>query len=127
MASYLSIPLPSSIRGYEGEWFYVRNLEDSVPTFTSLVLATKSEWDYGAEKKFTPKISFILDAVAKQHRRGLLGKRLIRTFMQRQLQPLTAHQRAMWKFTSKGNPDRHSMVNLEMEEVVTHILAVMAG
>lgn len=33
----------------------------------------------------------------------------------------------MWKFTSKGNPDRHSMVNLEMVEVVAHILGVMAG
>jgi hypothetical protein len=26
MATYLPIPLPFLVRGYEGEWFYVRNL-----------------------------------------------------------------------------------------------------
>lgn len=74
MASYLSILLLSSVHGYEREWFFVWNLEGSAPAFTGLVPTGKPEWDYGAEKKFKPKISFILDVVAKQRRRGLLAR-----------------------------------------------------
>jgi hypothetical protein len=31
--SYLKIPLPTSVR-YEGEWFYVKNMDGSAPCFT---------------------------------------------------------------------------------------------
>jgi hypothetical protein len=125
MASYLPITLPSFVRGYDGEWFYVWNLEGSVPVFTGLVPAGKPEWDYDSEERFKPKIAYILDVVAKQRNRGLLGERLIRTFMQRQLQPLVALQRTMWQFTGEGDSDRHSTVNLEKEKVVARVLAIM--
>jgi hypothetical protein len=96
MVSYLSIPLPSSIHGYEGGWFYVENLEGSTPVFTGFVPVAKREWDYDAEKKFKLKISYILDDVTKQRKRGLLGKRLICTFTQHRLQPLATRYRIMW-------------------------------
>lgn len=48
-SAYLKVPLSSSVRGYEGVWFYVRNLEGSMPTFTSLVLVSSAKWNYGVE------------------------------------------------------------------------------
>jgi hypothetical protein len=60
-------PLPSSIRCYEGEWFYVWNPEGSAPPFTSQIPVVKPEWNYSVEKKFKPKIKYMLDAIAKQH------------------------------------------------------------
>jgi hypothetical protein len=63
-SSYLSIPLPSSICGYEGEWFYFRNLEGSAP-FTGRVPVNKPEWSYDTEKKFKPKIKMVLDEVSQ--------------------------------------------------------------
>lgn len=53
----------------------------SVPASICLIPMAKPKWDSGVEKKFKPKISFILDVVAKQRKRGLLGERLISTFM----------------------------------------------
>ena len=64
MMLYFPIPLPSLVWGYEGEWFYVRNLGGSAPTFTSNVAVVQLHWSYGAEKKFKPKIKLVLDAVA---------------------------------------------------------------
>lgn len=40
MASYLSIPLPSSVRGDEGDWFYIRNLEGA-PAFIGCIPMTQ--------------------------------------------------------------------------------------
>jgi|UPI00022140DD hypothetical protein len=83
-------PLVSSICCYEGEWFYVWNPEGSAPPFTSQIPVVKPEWNYSVEKKFKPKIKYMLDAIAKQHGQGLSGERLIHTFMRRHLQPLAA-------------------------------------
>jgi hypothetical protein len=72
MASYLPIPLPSSVHIYEGEWFYVRNLGGVCPCFS----VAESLWTYGAEKRFRPKIDYMLAAIAKQRWHGLIGERL---------------------------------------------------
>jgi hypothetical protein len=66
------------VHSYESEWFYVQNLEGSVP-----------EWTYDAKKRFRLKIDFMLDAIAKKRSMGLIRERLIHTFMQRCLQLLT--------------------------------------
>lgn len=81
----MRIPLPSSVRRYKGEWFFVRNLEGSAPTFISWIPVAKPEWPYGTEKKLKPKIGYMLDAITKQRGRGLSDERLIHTFVQRRL------------------------------------------
>jgi hypothetical protein len=53
--------------------------------FTSWILVAKPEWPYGEEKKFKRKIGYILDAITKQHGRGLFDERLIRTFVHQRL------------------------------------------
>lgn len=63
--SYLLIPLPSLVHGYEGEWFYMQNIRGSAPQFTDRIIVSKPEWSYGAEKKFNPKIEYMLEAIAK--------------------------------------------------------------
>jgi hypothetical protein len=57
-------PLPSSVHGYEGERFDVWNLEGSVPPFTGRVPVSKPKGNYGANKKFKPKIDYMLEAIA---------------------------------------------------------------
>jgi hypothetical protein len=57
----------------------------------------------------------MLDAIAKQQGCDLSGERLIRTFMWRRLQPLTAHLRMMWQFTGDNDSDRYSTMNMEKE------------
>jgi hypothetical protein len=93
--SYLRISLLSSIHKYERKWFYVWNLEGSAPVFTGRILVAKPEWTYNVEKRLKLKIDYMLDAITKQRGWGLSGERVIRTFMQRCLQPLAAHQRTM--------------------------------
>lgn len=61
---YLQIPFLSSVRSYEGKWFYVKNLEGSASQLTSRVLVSNVEWNYGAEKKFKSKIDYMLEVVA---------------------------------------------------------------
>jgi hypothetical protein len=65
MASYLPIPLPSSLCGYEGKWFYVRNLEGSALVFTSCIPVAQPHWTYSVEKRFRPMIYYMLAAIAK--------------------------------------------------------------
>lgn len=48
------------------------------------------------EKKFKPKITCMLDAIAKKWGWGLFSERLICTFMRWRLQPLAVRQRPMW-------------------------------
>jgi hypothetical protein len=80
----------SSFYGYEGEWFHVRNHEGSVPPFTCEILIAKPKWNYGMEKKFKPKIDYMLEDITKQMWQGLSNERLIHTFMERCIQPLAA-------------------------------------
>jgi hypothetical protein len=61
---YLQIPFLSSVRSYEGKWFYVKNLEGSASQLTSRVPVSNVEWNYGAEKKFKSKIDYMLEVVA---------------------------------------------------------------
>lgn len=109
---------------YEGEWFYVWNLERSAPAFIGCIPMAQSHWTYCAEKKFRLKIDYMLAVIAKQCGWGLTGERLVRIVMQCCLQLLAGHQRTMWQFIGAGDSDCHSAVILIKEEVVAHVLAV---
>jgi hypothetical protein len=45
---YFKISLPTSVR-FEGEWFYIKNLADRAPCFTSRESMSTDDWDRGAE------------------------------------------------------------------------------
>jgi hypothetical protein len=62
---YLSIPIPSSVRGYEIKWFYDQNMEGSAPAFTGCITVARPHSTYGAEKQFRPKINYLLAAISK--------------------------------------------------------------
>jgi hypothetical protein len=59
-----------------------------VSPFTNRIPMSKPKWTYGTKKKLKPKIKLVLDMIALQCRHGLSGDRLIRTFIERLLQPL---------------------------------------
>jgi hypothetical protein len=54
-----------------------REPRGSVSSFTSRVLVVQLHWSYDAEKKFRPKIDYMLVAIARQRGRGLFGDRLV--------------------------------------------------
>lgn len=62
------LPLCAAMRS---SGFYDQNMEGSAPAFTGCITVARPHSTYGAEKKFRPKINYMLAAISKQHGQGL--------------------------------------------------------
>lgn len=121
---YFKIPIPSSIR-YEGEWFYVRHVATSTPSFTGREPVSSSEWQHAGEASLKIEVGNLLRAVKTLKQRGLSSAWLVRTFMHHRIQPLMAGQRPMHQYSGVDDPNHQSPMPLALSEIESRIKFVM--
>jgi hypothetical protein len=105
--TYFKIPLPSYVQ-YEGEWFFVKNMARSAPSFTGQEPVSTEEWHHEAEASVKSEVGRLLTVTRTLKQRGLTGTRLVHSFMHRWIQPLMARQRLMHQYSDVDDPPRHS-------------------
>lgn len=81
-AGYLKTALPTSMR-YEGEWFYIKNLDDSAPCFTGWETTSMDDWNRGVELDLKVEVDTLLLGLKMLKEQGITGARLVRVFMHR--------------------------------------------
>lgn len=120
-------PTPDLHPPLQGEWFYVKNIDWSVPLFTERKLESHAEWTRDVESRYKKKVDYMTREIVVLKGQGLSGERLIHTLMQRWLQPLMARQNLMWKYAGESDPDRHSNEVLSQSEVDARVNDITAG
>lgn len=70
------------------------------------------------KEHFKSNVEHLLKAIATLKQQGLIGVRLVCTFMQHRVQlALMPHQNPFYKYSDVNDPDRHSSEPLTLTEI----------
>jgi hypothetical protein len=86
---YIPAQLISSNSEWHDGWLHLRNNDDHLLRFSSLVLMSRKEnWSYGVIEEDKPKLQPLLDALRKLRQRGLITGMVAAAFHRRRVLPL---------------------------------------
>jgi hypothetical protein len=90
---YIPAQLISSNSGWHDGWFYLRNDDGYLPSFSGQVLMSQKEnWAYGIVEEDKPKLQSLLDALRKLRLRGLTVGMVAAAFHRWRVLPLMQHR-----------------------------------
>jgi hypothetical protein len=127
---YILAQLISSNSGWHDGWFYLRNDDGYLPSFSSQVLMSrKDNWSYGVVEEDKPKLQPLLDVLRKLRLRGLTAGMVAVAFHRRRFLPLMQRQLQLYKVKPSVSLEgsRMSHETLPLDEVVQHARWVMGG
>jgi len=77
---YIPVGLTSNHAGWDSQWFYLRNNDDLLPTYTGRsILERTDHWKYGVVQTHQPRLDPILDALKKLCEEGLTAALVLST------------------------------------------------
>ena len=86
---YIPASLVSSNKGWQNQWFYLRNNDGMLPPFSQrLVTAAGTNWSWGATRKRQEKLQPIMQALQKLRDASLTAAGVVAAIHRRRLLPL---------------------------------------
>ena len=86
---YIPATLASSNKGWQRRWFYLRNDDGRLPSFSQrVVTAPGSNWRYGAAREKQEKLRPLLEALQELRDGGLTAAGVVATIHHRRVLPL---------------------------------------
>jgi hypothetical protein len=90
---YIPASLVSSNKGWQNRWFYLRNDDGMLPSFSQrVVTAAGDNWRWGATRENQEKIQPILHALQQLHTEGLTAAGVVPAIHRRRVLPLAERQ-----------------------------------
>jgi hypothetical protein len=89
MQQYIPATLVSSNKGWQRRWFYLRNDDGRLPSFSQrVVTAAGTNWRWGATREKQEKLQPLLDALQKLRDDRLTAARVFAAIHRRRVLPL---------------------------------------
>jgi hypothetical protein len=110
---YFNLQTPENNPGWRTKWFYARDmpfagqrfgLDEFRPTNVLRPLASWAHELTEEEMKITQPLMEKIQQLWATPKKELLGLQLIRTFIERRIQPLAARAHCMWDYTGRRDP-----------------------
>jgi hypothetical protein len=130
---YFNLQTPENNPGWRTKWFYARDkslagqnfgLEEFRPTTT---IRSRASWAHELseeEMKTTQPLMEKIQQLRATPKKELSGLQLIRTFIERRVQPLSARAHYMWDYTDRRDSTRISSDELKEAEIDDGVRAV---
>jgi hypothetical protein len=100
MQQYIPAILASSNKGWQCRWFYLRNDDRRLPSFSQRVVTAASEnWLYGAPLERQKNLQPLLKALEELRERGLTAAGVVAAIHRRRVLPLTERRLPLWEMT----------------------------
>jgi hypothetical protein len=125
--------MPENNPGWRTKWFYARDkssagqnfgLEEFQPT---TIIQSQASWAHELseeEMKITQPLMEKIHQLWTTSRKELSCLQLIRTFIERRIQPLATRAHCMWDYTGHWDPTRFSSDKLKEAEIDDGVCAV---
>ena len=86
---YIPVGLSSNQARWHPQWFYLRNDNDLLPTYTGCLISERPDhWRYGVVQTYQPRLDPILDALKKLREEGLTAALVLSAVHHRRVLPL---------------------------------------
>jgi hypothetical protein len=100
---YIPAILASSNKGWQRRWFYLRNDDGRLPSFSQrVVTAANGNWRYGAPRERQKNLQPLLKAL-EELRGGLTAAGVVAAIHRRRVLPLTERRLPLWEMTPGVN------------------------
>jgi hypothetical protein len=97
---YIPVILASSNKGWQRRWFYLRNDDGRLPSFSQRVVTAASEnWLYGAPRDRQKNLQPLLKALEELREGGLTAAGVVAAIHRRRVLPLTERRLSLWEMT----------------------------
>jgi hypothetical protein len=98
---YIPAILASSNKGWQRRWFYLRNDDGRLPSFSQRVVTAASEnWRYGAPRDRQKNLQPLLKALEELREKGLTVTGVVAAIHRRRVLPLMERRLPLWEMTS---------------------------
>jgi hypothetical protein len=97
---YIPAILMSSNKGWQRRWFYLRNDNGRLPSFSQrVVTAAGGNWRYGAPRERQKNLQPLLKALEKLREGGLTAAGVVAAIHRRRVLPLMERRLPLWEMT----------------------------
>jgi len=130
---YIPTGLMSNHAQWDSQWFYLRNDEGLLPTYTGRLITARSEhWMYGVPMERQPRLRPLLGALKCLHEEGLTVALIFSAIHHRQVLPLMARPLRMDEMGPRAafrdlEACQMSKEVLPDEEVAARVRAAVSG
>jgi hypothetical protein len=130
---YFNLQMPENNLGWRTKWFYAKDKFSSGEDFgleefwATTVLRPRVSWRHelsDEEMKITEPLMEKIQQLQATPKKELLGIQLIRTFIERRIQPLAARAHCMWDYRDRRDSTRISQYELHEAEIDDCVRAV---
>jgi hypothetical protein len=97
---YIPAILASSNKGWQHRWFYLRNDDGRLPSFSQrVVTAAGDTWRYGAPRERQKNLQPLLKALEELRKGGLTAACVVAAIHRRRVLPLVERRLPLWEMT----------------------------
>jgi hypothetical protein len=101
---YIPAILVSSNKGWQCRWFYLRNVDGRLPSFSQrVVTAAADAWRYGTPHDRQKNLQPLLKALEELRKGGLTAAGVIAAIHRRRVLPLTKRRLPLWEMTPEAD------------------------
>nr|AAN08654.1 putative retrotransposon protein [Oryza sativa Japonica Group]AAP53355.1 retrotransposon protein, putative, Ty3-gypsy subclass [Oryza sativa Japonica Group] len=112
---YFSMPFKTSNKGWHANWFYVQNLEPTLPEYSCLPPTYQDTWNSLPMGDEAAQALTLLNRMLKLKERGLHGEQITRHFIKSRLVPIKERSRTAFEFDGKNDANREDPESLEFK------------
>jgi hypothetical protein len=130
---YFNLPTPENNPGWRTKWFYAKDKSSDGEEFgleefrATTVLRPRVSWRHELSEEELKTTEPLMERIQKLRatpKKELSGVQLIRTFIERRVQPLAARAHSMWEYTNRRDSTRISPDELHEAEIDDSVRAV---
>jgi hypothetical protein len=121
---YIPTSLTSSNKGWQNRWFYLRNNNGRLPSYTKRVVTTTGDnWQMGATREHQPQLEAFLDALRKLHDCGPTVVGVVIAFHRRRVLPLVQCCLLLHEMTPEAEVEssRMSTATLTIDDLLKRV------
>jgi hypothetical protein len=97
---YIPTILASSNKGWQHRWFYLRNDDGRLPSFSQRVVTVAADnWRYGTPRDRQKNLQPLLKALEELQKGGLTAAGVVAAIHHRRVLPLTERRLPLWEMT----------------------------
>jgi hypothetical protein len=120
---YIPATLTSSNKGWQSRWFYLRNDDGRLPTFTHRVVLEAEKWRWGLSREVQNHLKSLLEALRKLRDRALTAAGVVAAFHRRRVLPLANRRLRLDEMTPEAFVESSRMASaaLSTDELLRRV------
>jgi hypothetical protein len=120
-ASFLNLPMKSSLWGWHGIWFYCENHKPCLPSFVDRLLEFHGTWSEESTPLDAPQVAALINKVNLLKDKGLTGVCVATHWLARRVQSLKKQVHLGWEYNGSQDPTRETQEKITLELLTKHL------